>query len=57
MQVTKSRLVILLLHLIVLEVALLFETSNREKQRKTIKTRMNFDTQLKISSWGEVLKI
>ena len=57
MQVTKSHLVILLLHLIVLEVALLFETSDREKQRKTIKTRMNFDTQLKISSWGEVLKI
>ena len=31
--------------------ALVFDTSDREKQRKTIKTRMNFDTLLKICSW------
>ena len=30
---------------------LVFDTSDREKQRKTIKTRMNFDTLLKICSW------
>ena len=41
---SKSRLVILLLHLIVLKVALVFETSDKEKERKTIKTGMNFDT-------------
>ena len=41
---SKSRLVILLLHLIVLKVGLVFKTSDKEKERKTIKTGMNFDT-------------
>ena len=37
--------------------ALVFDTSDREKQRKTIKTRMNFDTLLKICSWVKAQKL